>query len=247
MISFDTTKSEIENAINSKNMLLIIGNCFVKYWGRAASKLPTGKRLILIKGDKSIAIHQNKHLRPTNYMMNATISSNIVKHGIEINASKKNPKEIIQILFYNIENVISIPMEDTEDIRLFGSEKELSNQLMHDLDFIEPGLKPLKQESWLRKGVIDILAEDSRGRLVVVEVKRRKADYNSVTQLQRYMKEVQKIKNKETRGILVAPEIRKTALELLERYGLEYYKFDFEIGNPKATIKGLQSKQTKIV
>ena len=57
------------------------------------------------------------------------------------------------------------------------------------------------------------------------------------------MDQVKNMKGKETRGILVAPEIRKNAHELLEKYGLEFFHLDFEIGNPKAKIKGLKKKQ----
>ena len=63
MISFQKAIKIINEAINSKKMLSIIGNCFVEYWGRAASKLPKGKRMLLIKGDSSVAIHQNRLLR----------------------------------------------------------------------------------------------------------------------------------------------------------------------------------------
>jgi len=163
-----------------------------------------------------------------------------------ISALKRKPRELIDVFFYNIDFVQSFSIESSIDLRLFGSEKELSNQLMQDLSFLEPGLKPLQQESPFRKGVIDILAEDALGRLVVIEVKRRKAEYAAVSQLHRYMKQVEKIKGKDTRGVLCAPEIGKNAMELLEKYGLEFYRLDFEIGNPKAEIKGLQKKQKTI-
>ena len=98
----------------------------------------------------------------------------------------------------------------------------------------------------LRKGLVDILAKDSKGRLVVIELKRRQADFNAVQQLKRYMDQVKNLKGIETRGVLIAPAIGKNARELLERYGLEFFHIDFEIGNPKAKIKGLQKKQETI-
>ena len=104
----------------------------------------------------------------------------------------------------------------------------------------------MNQEEVFRKGVVDILAEDSKGKLVVIELKRRQADYNAVMQLQRYMKQVEKIKGKETRGLLIAPSIGKNAYELLQNAGLEFFNFEFEIGNPKSKIKGLQKKQETI-
>jgi len=221
-------------------------NVYVEYWGRAASKLPLGKRLLMIKGDSSFAIHQNQLLRPTNYMMHAAIKCELLGEKLIVSAQKLKPKEKITVAFDSIEFINAFEMEEKSDLRLFGSEKELSNELMKDLTFIEPGLKPVKQEKIFRKGIADIIAEDANKNLVVIELKRRQADFAAVSQLHRYMKQVEKLKNIKTRGILIAPDIRKNALELLENYGLEYCKLDFEISNPKSTIKGVQKKQPTI-
>lgn len=236
----------VSEAISRKDLLMVVGDCYVEYWGRAASKLPRGRRLLLIKGDNSFAVHQNRLLRPTNYMMNARIACELKDNALTLSARKLKPKETINVTLYSVEGIHSYPMREHADLRLFGSERELSNELMQDLSFLEPGLRPLNQEEVFRKGVVDILAEDARGRLVVIELKRRQADYNAVMQLQRYMKQVEKIKGRETRGLLVAPSIGKNAYELLQRNGCEFFKFEFEIGNPKAKIKGIQKKQETI-
>lgn len=242
-MELEKAKQRIERALMARHFTNIVGNCYVEYWGRAASKLPKGKRLLMIKGDNSFAIHQNRLLRPTNYMMNASIGCALEQNALVITAKKLKPKETIQAVFYSVDDIQSYEMAENADISLFGSEKQLSDQLMQDLSFLEPGLKPLNQEEVLRKGLVDILAEDAKGRLVVIELKRRQADFNAVQQLKRYMDQVKNLKGKETRGILIAPEIRKNAHELLEKYGLEFFSIDFEIGNPQAKIKGLQKKQ----
>jgi len=239
-------KHTIERGIEGKQMLCVVGECFVEYWGRAASKLAKGRRMLLIKGDSSFAIHQNRHLRPVNYMMGARIASELNGNTLILSARKRKPDEKIMVTFYGIDFAQAFEMEEPKDLRLFGSEAELSKELMQDLSFIEKGLKPANQECPFRKGVVDILAEDSKGRLVVIEVKRRKADYKAVSQLYRYMQEVEKLKGRESRGILLAPDIHKKARDLLEEYGLEFAKLDFEIGNPKATIKGVQRKQSTL-
>ena len=238
----------IQKAVSNNEMLILIGNCCVEYFGRAASKLAKGDRMLLIKSDKSFAIHQNKYLRPVNYMMDSEIAVkfNSEEECLELTALKRKPKESLKVKFFDINFIQSFKMNDSTDIRLFGSEVELSRQLLEDLSFIEPGLRPFKGEVPFAKGVIDILAEDSKGNLVIVEVKRRKASLDSVSQLRRYKDQLSNMKNKKVRGILLAPEITPNALKMLEEFNLEYFKLDFEISNPKARIKGIQKKQTTL-
>jgi len=238
-------QEKIKTGIDSGKMLIVIGECFVQYQGRAGSKLPKGKRMLLVKGDKSFAIHQNTKLRPINYMMNAQASVVLdsEKNALVISVSKRKPKEKIDIYFYSIDFAESFDVEGEKELRLFGSERELSDLLMQDLSVLEKGLIPLNKEQMLRKGTIDIMAEDKDKNLVVIEVKRRRADLNSVRQLHSYMHQVESIKGRKTRGILCAPSIGKPTSELLEKYGLEYCKLDYEISNPHAEIKGLEKKQ----
>ncbi len=245
-MELEQAQKRIAEAISRKDLLMVVGECYVEYFGRAASKLPRGKRMLLIKGDNSFAIHQNRLLRPTNYMMGARIAVEMKNGALILNAKKQKPKETIKVIFYSIEGIHAYPLYENADLSLFGSERELSNELMQDLSFLEPGLKPLNQEEVFRKGIVDILAEDAEGRLVIIEVKRRQADYNAVMQLQRYVQQVCNIKGKKCRGLLVAPSIGKNAYELLERNNLEFFNFEFEIGNPKSTIKGVQKKQATI-
>ncbi len=241
-------KDKINASLNSDKMLIVIGECFVQYQGRAGSKLPKGKRMLLVKGDKSFAIHQNTKLRPINYMMNASASVelNSEKKALVISAVKRKPKEKLDVFFYSVDFVESFEIEGEKEIRLFGSERELSDLLMEDLSVLEKGMTALKKEVPLRKGVIDIFAEDKDKNPVVIEVKRRKADLNSVRQLHSYMQQVELLKGKKTRGIICAPDIGKPTRELLEKYGLEYCKLDYEISNPHAEIKGLQKKQSTL-
>ncbi len=237
---------KIHHAFKNREMCIIIGECRVEYIGRATSKLPIGKRMILIKADQSISVHENRLIRPTNYMVGGSISSETNKDKKIVLTSKKlKPKEIVEIIFDSIEDVKSYDVPESNDLRLTGSERELNDALMDDLNFLEPGLKPINQQEYFKKGICDIIAIDAKGRLVVIELKRRQADYASVTQLKRYMDEVKKMKGKEVRGILLAPEIRKTALNLLHEYGLEFFSYNFEMGE-RSKIKGIGKSQMKI-
>ncbi len=237
---------KIKDGISKKELVTIFGVCNVDYLGRAASKLPKGKRLIMIKGDNSISIHQNRLVRPTNYMMNTRIAIEEQENNVVLKARRVKPREKLTVVFDKIHDVQTYGMEITNDLRLTGSERDLNELLMQDLSMIEPGLKPVNQQEKFRKGIADIIAEDSNGNYVVIELKRRQADYASVTQLKRYMSQVEKMKGIQTRGILLAPDIRKNAKEHLESLGLEFAKIDFELlpsSEEKARIKGLQKKQ----
>ncbi len=240
-------KERLDAALARKDLIMLVGDCEVKYQGRAASNLPLGSRLLLIKGDGSFAIHQNRLLRPTNYLMSNTWSTVLENDTLTVSAIKRTPKETLTVFLKNVEMLNVHSMEDhAEDFKLVGTEKELNDQLMNDLEVLEKGLKPLKQEDVLRKGFVDILAEDKDGNLVIIELKRKQADYNAVMQLQRYVNELKKIKNKKVRGIIVAPTIGRPALELLKNNGNEYYPFEFDVTQPRATIKGIDTKQRTI-
>ncbi len=249
-MQFHEAKEKVLSSLKNRHMCIVIGECEVNYIGRASSTLGKGQRLVIIKADSSISIHENRLIRPTNYMMDASISceSSETKEGektLTLVAKKLKPKETITVTFYSILDAHSYDLPESNDLRLSGSEKELNDALMDDLSFLEPGLKPINQQQVFRKGVCDIVAEDAKGNLVVIELKRRQADYAAVTQLKRYSEEVKKMKGVSTRGILLAPSIRKSALELLKQYGLEYFSYDFEVGE-RSKIKGIGKSQMKL-
>ncbi len=242
-------KERLDQALARKDLIMLVGDCEIKYQGRAASNLSMGSRLLLIKGDGSFAIHQNRLLRPTNYLMSTGWSTVLdeEKGTLVVAATKRTPKEELTVFLKTVEMLTIHTMEDRDsDFKLVGTEKELNDQLMLDLEVLEKGLRPLKQEDHIRKGFVDILAEDKDGNLVIIELKRKQADYNAVMQLQRYVNELRKIKGKKVRGIIVAPSIGRPALELLKNNGNEYYSFEFDVTQPRATIKGIDTKQRTI-
>jgi hypothetical protein len=246
MLSLEEAKRAVEAALDSGRLSVVVGRCRVAYEGRAASKLSEGDRVLIIKPDGTFLVHQNKGMAAINYQGPGTSVSTKLENGeLVLVAENTKPKvrEKIEVHFYEVYAADSFALRDDSKLKVFGSEKQLADLLMQDLHLIEAGLVPLKRESEFSKGAMDILAEDSRKRLVVIELKRRTAGLDAVTQLARYVNEVNRRKDRETRGILCAPEVTPNALKMLEREGLEFFKLDYEIGNPSAKIKGLQKKQ----
>lgn len=244
-MDFLQAKKEIENALAGRRLLLCIGDCVVKYSGRAASKLSEGDRLLIVKHDGTFLVHQGKGMKAINYQgPGAVVTVGEEDGALVVKAERLKPmREVIEVRFKRIDFIGSYVMHDDHKLQLFGSEKQLSDLLMQDLHLIEPGLMPLKGESDVKRGSIDILAEDSAKNLVAIELKRRSAGLDAVTQLKRYVEQLQKRRGRRVRGIICAPEITPNALKMLEGDGFEFFKLDYEISNPSAKIKGLLKKQ----
>jgi RecB family endonuclease NucS len=217
----------------------------VRYEGRAASKLSEGDRLLVIKPDGTFLIHQGKGMAAINYQgPGAVVTAEAAKDELVVRAERAKPlRETIEVHFKSVEFARAFAMRDDSKLRLFGSERELAKLLSQDLHLIERGLTPVQEESSLPKGAIDILARDARGRLVVIELKRRDAGLDAVTQLARYVAELRKRKGEVVRGVLCSPKITPNALKMMEEKGFEWFKLDYEIANPSARIKGLEKKQ----
>ncbi len=228
-----------------KNMVLVSGPCVVKYQGRAGSKLAEGERLILIKRDGTFLVHQNEGFKPVNYQPPGTmVSVDIEDEELIIRARRKDPRELIEVTMPEVNYVKNIKLRDDEDIDIHGTERQLADMLMEDLSVVEEGMKARNKESPLPQGDVDIFAEDKEGKYVVIEVKRKKASLDAVSQLKRYVEETEKRKDKETRGILCAPGISSKARKHLEDSGLEFSELDFEImGHDETEIKGLTETQ----
>ncbi|HIH20503.1 TPA: DUF91 domain-containing protein, partial [Candidatus Micrarchaeota archaeon] len=193
-------------------------------------------------------IHQSTGMKAINYQGPGSSTSVVEENGeLMVKSQRTKPlNEIIEVRFKRIGFCDSFAMHDDTKLKLFGSERQLSGLLMDDLHLIEPGLIPLKDESDVKRGSIDILAEDKAGSLVAIELKRRSAGLDAVTQLKRYVEQLQKRKGKRVRGILCAPEITENAMKMLADEGFEFFKLDYEISNPSAKIKGLQKKQKSL-
>lgn len=244
-------KKVIDAGLNAGKLIMVIGHCSVKYEGRAASKLSEGDRALIIKKDGTFLVHQSTGMTAINYQgPGAAILTNLDGDKLTVSAVRKtknslpgNVREQIVVTFPVVHFCQSFELTDDKKLKVFGTEGELSNLLMQDLNLIEPGLVPVQQESPLPKGHIDILARDKNGALVVIELKRRQAELAAVSQLKRYVEEVAKRKNTVVRGVLCAPSMSENAKKMLDGYGLEFFKLNYEISNPSAKIIGLEKKQ----
>lgn len=231
---------KLEKSLNSKETVIISANCSIEYSGRAESYLQAGDRIIIIKPDRNILIHQPNGNTPVNYMKSDR-GHKLDVEGLPVLKSK-NKKEEIKIKLNKIFFVHTQIMKDDEKIMLKGTERDMSEKIFNNPELIEEGFKPLSQEEHTKYGFIDVFGYDSNNNLVVVECKRYTGDLKAVTQLRRYVEKIKEMKGIErVRGVLACPNISGNAKKMLEDWGYSYVKV-----NPPKYLEKHQKKQKKI-
>jgi hypothetical protein len=82
----------------------------------------------------------------------------------------------------------STPQDLTEYVESSLSlERDLEDQIVSHLDVLEPGLTLLSRQESSEIGRLDLLARDSEGRTVIIELKAGEAKDSSIGQIARYI------------------------------------------------------------
>ena len=219
----------INSAVVQHDLLVVAARCSVVYEGRGASRLGEGDRLIIVKPDGAVLVHRPTGYSPVNWQPDShVITVEIQGNSVLFRSVRKRPREVLEILMSKIYFAIAIHglVDDAEFIE-YLDEGEIADYLAHHPEVIEEGLRIVRRERPVEGGYADIVAVDSEGRYVVIEVKRVTAGREAVKQLHRYVENFRKANPEaKVRGILAAPAITKDALSLLSSLGLEYRYID---------------------
>lgn len=233
---------DLGKALDRNETISIFCRCEIEYDGRAQSRLEEGDRLLIIKADNTLIVHQPEGSSPVNYMpagSRFTIDDDLSR------ISCRNSKEYMDIRISKIYSAESRRLEDGASLILKGSEKDMADMIAKQPELIEPGFRPLSREEHTKHGFIDVFGYDKDNTLVVIECKRYSGDLKAVSQLRRYVEKIKKSRGLEkVRGILACPAISTNALKMLEDWGFEYR----QIRPPKHLEKhdGSQMKLTDI-
>ena len=217
--------------IADKTTLLLIGDCMVDYRGRARSFLDWGERIIIIKQDNTLLVHQPVMREPVNWQPGDSISEFKVEgKNLVIRTRRKKPAEKMKIIFRNIKQITVSSLRDKADLVISGMESDFVNQLMSDPCIIEEGLRISKREKAVKSGMIDLFCYDENHTPVVVEVKRSLANISAVHQLRMYVNDIKSdVDDADVRGILCAPKIPDMVKHLLSDYGLEWKEVERQV------------------
>jgi len=216
----------LEGAFRARNFVIIVGDCRVEYEGRASSTLEWGERVTIIKRDGSVLVHRPTGYEPVNWQPpKCVITVNHTTSTIVVTASRSHPRENISIEFKHISLTAFGSLSDTGEFALHVTEAQMKQAILVAPDLVEEGLRPMEEEKHVEDaGFTDIYGEDKSGLLVVVEIKRNAATKDAVTQLHGYLEKMRKRVDRPLRGIIVAPDLRKSAQPMLQSLKIEFVK-----------------------
>ena len=225
-----------------KTFLLIIGDCMIDYRGRARSFLDWGERVIMIKQDGAVLVHQPVMREPVNWQPSGSKTKFSIKDDFLILKSHHTrPPEKMKIAFRDVKLVTINTLRDKAKLVISGMETDVVNEIISNPDILEDGLRISKREKHVKSGMIDLFGYDKNHIPVVIEVKRSLANISAVHQLRMYVNDIKSdVDEANVRGILCAPRVPDMVKKLLSDYGLEWQEVERQVILPDDYQKTLK-------
>ena len=221
--SLEEASRAVKNGISRHKTVILAGNCWVDYEGRASSKLDPGERIAIIKPDGSVLIHRPRDYPPVNWQPPGSLfRTSLREEGLNVRAFRKKEREALDVTFDEIALLAVLDLKDAGEFYLYASERDMQEAILVEPSLLEEGFKPFTAERSVEPGFIDIIGVDRDNVLTVVEIKRKPATKEAVLQLQKYMDVYISDSTRKVRGILVAPELARGAQKTLASLGLEF-------------------------
>ena len=242
-------KESLQKSINSNETSVALCRCFIKYSGRAEAELDEGDRVIIIKSDNTLLVHQTEGSNPINYMK-ADSKIDLIdidyhdEKALLIQSYNQKYKDYLDVIIKEVYSFQSRKLEDGRKLVLVGTEQDMSDMIKDNPYVISEDFKPLSREEHTRFGFIDVFGHDSKGNLLVVECKRYTAGHDAVQQLRRYVEKIAELKGislNNIKGIIAAPDMASNA-----KYMLEKWSFSFVCVNPPKRLEKYNKSQKSL-
>ncbi|XPP26934.1 MAG: endonuclease NucS [Leucobacter sp.] len=218
-------------------MRIVVADCSVDYAGRLSAHLPRATRVLMLKNDGSILVHSDGgSYKPLNWMsppcslVAAEPDDEQLEAGVAEVWRVTHAKTADQLVVSVFEVLHDSSHELGVDPGLIkdGVEAHLQELLAEQIELLGDGHTLVRREYMTAIGPVDILARDSGGASVAVEIKRR-GDIDGVEQLTRYLE----LMNRDpvlspVQGIFAAQEIKPQARTLAEDRGIRCVVLDYD-------------------
>lgn len=218
-------------------MRLVVARCSVDYAGRLTAHLPVATRVLMVKADGSVLIHSDGgSYKPLNWM-SPPCSFQVSEPDDEqrsvgitevwnVNQAKTSDRLVVSL--FEIISDSSHDLGIDPGLVKDGVEADLQKLLAEQIELLGAGHTLVRREYMTAIGPVDILARDSEGHSVAVELKRR-GDIDGVEQLTRYLE----LMNRDPHlapvtGVFAAQEIKPQARTLAQDRGIRCLTLDYD-------------------
>jgi endonuclease len=208
-------------------MRLLVARCEVRYTGRLNAVLPEAVRLLILKADGSVLVHDDAGgYKPLNWM---TAPTTVDDRGDVLIVRKPKTEDVLEIALIEVLSDVTHDMGESAALQKDGVERDLQDALAATPDALGEELTLVKREWATEVGPVDLMCRADDGEWVAVEIKRI-ATIEAVEQLTRYLGFIRSDPAKHTcRGILAAQRLKPQAVALAESRGIHCVEVDLAL------------------
>ena len=206
---------------------LLVARCEVRYSGRLTAVLPEAVRLLILKSDGSVLVHDDAGgYKPLNWMTGPTVTEEL---GDVLVVRKPKTEDVLEIRLAEIISDVRHDMGESAALQKDGVERDLQLELAAAPAALGEELTLVKREWSTEVGPVDLMCKDDTGEWVAVEIKRI-GTIDAVEQLTRYLGFIREDPAKSAcRGILAAQKLKPQAVALAEARGIRCVEVDLAV------------------
>jgi RecB family endonuclease NucS len=208
-------------------MRLLVARCEVRYTGRLNAVLPEAVRLLILKADGSVLVHDDAGgFKPLNWM---TAPTSVEDAGDTLIVRKPKTDDALEIKLVEILSDVTHDMGESAALQKDGVERDLQEELAAAPAALGEELTLVKREWATDVGPVDLMCRDEDGEWVAVEIKRI-GTIEAVEQLTRYLGFIREDPAKSAcRGILAAQKLKPQAIALADSRGIRCVEVDLAL------------------
>ena len=206
---------------------LLVARCEVRYTGRLTAVLPEAVRLLILKADGSVLVHDDVGgYKPLNWMTGPTVVEEL---GDTLVVRKPKADDVLEIRLVEILSDVAHDMGESAALQKDGVERDLQELLASAPSALGEELTLVKREWATEVGPVDLMCKDDEGGWVAVEIK-RVGTIEAVEQLTRYLGFIRADPAKAgCRGVLAAQAIKPQAVALAESRDIRCVEVDLSV------------------
>src|SRR3954454_10527005 len=215
-----------ERGSRLRGVRLIVARCEVTYSGRLSAVLPEAVRLLILKGDGSVLVHDDAGgYKPLNWMTAPTF---IADDGDRLVVAKPKSEDALEIRLHEGLSDLAHDMGESAALQKAGVERALQEALAAAPEALGEPLTLVRREWQTEIRPVELMCRDEAG-WVAVEGEGI-GTIEAVEQLTRYLEFIRRDPAKVgCRGILVAQRLKPQAVALAESRDIRCVAVDLAV------------------